>query len=724
MINNNQNYDKNNNFNNTLYIENRKNIIELIKLVNKALDNSSQTFYLTLYYMDLIFINKNFEKIFKLYYDNNENDITIEINKNDLVMISLSCLIIATKFNENDPNVPNIISFINLCTYYSYNKYIYKVSDLIRAEVIVLKFLEYKLNYFTLYHYFSFFFTHGFLFEKIFEKDIVKDNKQDKNELLEKIYILSREIMDEFIEDYENIDYILGNSIYFTSIQILIWSTIHILNSSFIELFEEDNKNIFELIYQIKYDENKKNNEILEKKIQKAYDNITIKEKEKEKEIKYKNNITQINEEEENNIIGNSNSKIKKINENLNYQNNNNLLISCDKYYLEKYKNNNIYLNENLKNDYHNANDNKILNSNSKNKYAFYLTKYKFISKNNKGVSKSTNNYRYKKLFQSGNNNDIKNNKYNYSSDKKKVQNEKKFINRINNNNNIKVSLDKYFNINLIKNINNNSNNNLKKEIYNYRYNNVENINNNNICNNIDTNINNRNSYNNNTYNNNDTNINNSNSFNNNETNINNKNTINNNDFHKSNNIKPINNTNFTKKYLDQKYPKPRINENNNDMVYKTKLILDKFTYPNSNNVKNVITSENFNHNKQYNYYYKNLYDNKINNIINDRYSMKENIQDNFGNSTGFNRFNNKSIDFIKEKKLTNDNILKSYDFKYNDLKSYNNEDSKVNNYFSGTFYQYGKINQYENIDKFCNSFKKSNYIPYNFKNWNKNYYY
>ena len=98
MINNNQKYENNNNTKNTLYEDNRNSIILLIKKVNRALDNASQTFFLALYYMDLIFTNENFEKIFKYYYENNENDLKIEINKNDLVMISLCCLIIATKF--------------------------------------------------------------------------------------------------------------------------------------------------------------------------------------------------------------------------------------------------------------------------------------------------------------------------------------------------------------------------------------------------------------------------------------------------------------------------------------------------------------------------------------------------------------------------------------------------------------------------------------------------
>ena len=662
MINNNQKYENNNNTKNTLYEDNRNSIILLIKKVNKALDNASQTFFLALYYMDLIFTNENFEKIFKYYYENNENDLKIEINKNDLVMISLCCLIIATKFNENDPNVPNIISFINLCSYYSYNKYIFKVEDLIKAEVIVIKFLEYKLNYFTLYHYFSFFFTHGFLFEKILEKDVIKNMKLNKNEIMEKIYILSREIMDEFIEDFENIEFILGKDIYFTSIEILIWATQHILNISILEL-SEDKKNIFELLYDINYKKNKEKNEIIKNKITAIYD---MKNNKKEKEIKYINNITQINKE--NRIIIKSNSKFN--NENINFGRNNNLLTSCDTYYLEKYKNNNTYLNKNLKNE----NTNSNIKSNTKNSnIQFYISKYKFINKNNKDVSRSTNNYRYKKLFQFKNNSNIKNinNRYNYSSNKKDNNENKENIDI---NNNVKILLDKYFknSINNTNNINiNNSNNEFDNIIkLNYRYN---------------------------------------------------HNKINNNDFNKPDEIKPV----FAKNYLNQNYHQKSINEKNSDMIYKTKLILNKFSYPYSN-IKNVTNSENFNQNKQSNFYYSKLFDNKVNNIINDRYSVKENIQDNYSDSKNINTFNNKSIEFFKDKNMFNDNNLSLNLCKINDNKNNNNnrlykkEENKINNYFPRTYYQYGKINQYENIDKFSNSITKSKYFPYYSMNTNK----
>ena len=415
MINN--NCGEINNSINLLYINNRKKILELIKMINSGLGNTSQTFFLSVYYMDLILSDKNFENIFKKFFQDNENDINIELKNKDLLLVSLACLILSTKFNENDPNVPNILCFVNLCSYYSNNKYIFRVNELTNAEVIALKFLKYKLNHFTIYHYFIFFFTHGFLFENIFEND-----KYNKDEILEKIYILSREIMDKYIEDYENINYILGKNAYFSSIFIIMLSTEYILN---INLFKEKEKNIFELFYEINFNENKKCNDIIKNKIQKIYQDIKI----NEKKIKIKSNT------ENKNIINSSNKKandnsekflydkfyLKTINEpNLN----NNLLISCDNYYLSKYKTNNnkMEINKILKNNYNSS-----------------LSKYKFISQKENSMSKSIGNYRYKQLFQFGNNNNnnknIFINKYNSSLDKRTIleENENRMKNLINN---------------------------------------------------------------------------------------------------------------------------------------------------------------------------------------------------------------------------------------------------------------------------------------------------
>ena len=406
MINNNPKLEEQDIEINLHYIKNRKFFLHIIQMINIALDNTSQTFFLALYYMDLIFSSKNIEKIFELFYEERDDDLKVEINTKDLLMISLTCLIIATKYNENDPHVPNIISFIKLCSQYTYNKYNYEMNDISKVEVILIQFLKYKLNYFTIYHYFCFFFAHGFLFKKFFKNERTKDNI-NKNKMMEKIYIQSREIMGKFVEDNENLIYILGKNVYFTSIQILMCSVKHILNNEdlLLEPFKEQ-KNIFELIYGIKYDENKLLNEVLKVKIQKIYDNLN---KKNETENPDKNDY-RIRE-----YLSNDNDIKPKKDKNMH--------VSSDKYYLEKYKNNdyyNINISKNENDDKKNA-QNK-LNKNIHKNETFYIPKNKCFVKLDKNKNKnmhksnSTNNFiKYRQILHLKNNNINMHNKINFN---------------------------------------------------------------------------------------------------------------------------------------------------------------------------------------------------------------------------------------------------------------------------------------------------------------------
>ena len=664
MINNNKHFDEINNSINPLYLKNRSNILELIKMINSGLGNSSQTYFLSIYYMDLIFTDKNFKKI----YEDNENDIKIELKIRDLIIISLACLIISTKYNENDPNVPNIISFVNLCSYYSQNKYFFSVADLTKAEVTILKFLKYKLNYFTVYHYFNFFFAHGFLFQDIIENDNIKEKKYSKNEILEKIYILSREIMDKFIANFENINYLLGKNAFFSSIIILILSTEYLLN---INLFKEKGKNVFELFYEFDYKENQQNNDIIRNKIQRIYESINL----KEKELKTKTNNNQNNFISNKNRSNNyenfvSNTVYSKINIEPNlYYINNNLLISCDNYYLSKNRNSNNILN-------------KIgVNENRKENYNFSDSKYNSFKKIKKPLSKSTNNYRYKQIFQFGNKNINKKNtinKYDYSSYKKTVFENKK-----------EENVDKMKNIqNLIQNLQNKfiSDNNISDKKDSYKSNNLYLK-----------------------YKNDD-----------NKTQMKDLlKSINNNKKYEAINLRNNLYKNYNNKLLHKKF------NNKDNIVYKTKMILSKNHINNINaiNISNINIEQ-----KNPNFYYNKIYDNKKNYIINDRYSMKENIQDNYNNglvnSMAFlqsknlylNNSNFNNSNFIKEK----NSIEEKKDlYGYNKTEHYKNENNKINtNNSYGTFFQYDKLYQYENIDRYNIGFYKSSYFPHYLKNF------
>ena len=86
-----------NNFVNIEYLKNRNKLLNFLRNINYKLDFNSQTFYLSLIYLDKIF---------------EKNDIN-NIKDKDFHLICLSCLILASKFNENDPHVPDLQSFLN-----------------------------------------------------------------------------------------------------------------------------------------------------------------------------------------------------------------------------------------------------------------------------------------------------------------------------------------------------------------------------------------------------------------------------------------------------------------------------------------------------------------------------------------------------------------------------------------------------------------------------------
>ena len=671
MINNNQNNQEKYFSTNPLYTEKRVAMIEIIQMINIALDNNSQTFFLCLYYMDIIFSNDNFEKVFRLFYGDQEEVLNIEININNLLMMSLGCLIIATKYNENDPHVPNIISFINLCSYYSYNKYNYEVRDLSKAEVIIIKVLNYKLNYFTLYHFFNFFFAHGFLFECTLEEK-AKENEFNKNEILEKIYIESREIMDKLIEDNECINYILGNNTCLTAIHLLIFTTKIIIN---IDLLKEED-NIFKLIYNINY-ENKKLNEILENKIHNIYNNIIkINNNSKEQKIKSQNKINlvikTINFDKQEKYLENETNEdnLKIIN------NNNNMVISSDQYFLEKYKTK-IFKNENI---------NKNLNISENKHMAFFISKIKYLHKKNKNKSNSTKNFKYKQLFKSKNYKNMNLFKYNkyYLLNKRNI--EEKKTNKNSEEKEMQLNLEDNLQNKIIRNSCSLSSYN--KNIYNNNNENRNLFNNYNKYNLLDLNY---------RY---GDNCEFQDSINKNSEFFDSKNYFNKIFIHDENNI--IRNIN-EKKYREK--------------TFKSNQILDKlnFIYTCINNTYN--TNDNFNsENNGYNNYNNStlLNYNKYDNNINEKYG-KENLLDNNKNdSTNFNKYKN----FFKTRVFENIN-LNSYNIDESNL-NYRKKENENNNFLSyGAYYQYGKLNKYEYIDNFAKGIKKKEYIPIKLKSRN-----
>ena len=221
---------------NKIYFENRKEIKILIKNINTCLDNNSSTFFLSLFYMDFIFENYSLEEI--INEDMNDIFLSNNIYKiNTYILLSLACLVISSKFNEKDPHVPDLNSFLRVYNKYSKFYCIFSLNELMKAEVYILKILKYKLNYYSLYQFVTFFFSNGILFERDIQKsELIKKLKHSEKKILEKIYVKSREILDLIIDDYEKY-YILfnGRENYITAIEILIWSIENILNIKIID---------------------------------------------------------------------------------------------------------------------------------------------------------------------------------------------------------------------------------------------------------------------------------------------------------------------------------------------------------------------------------------------------------------------------------------------------------------------------------------------------------
>ena len=247
---------------NRIYFSRRKELYKIIKSINNYVSNSSQSLFLTLYFMDTIFTNEDLENIFFSHFEYlNYLSLLNDINMNNYVLLSLACLIISHKFNENDPEIPSISSFAKLAYHFSKNNFSFSINDLTMAEVVVIKLLKYKLNYYTIYHFLTFFFTHGIIFKTTLQNS-KSDGKISEKKILEKIYIETREILYWIIESEEYYNYQYGKDNHLIVVESLLWSIKHVLGIQI-----SDNENIFKLIFNININEDKRilMNEIIEK---------------------------------------------------------------------------------------------------------------------------------------------------------------------------------------------------------------------------------------------------------------------------------------------------------------------------------------------------------------------------------------------------------------------------------------------------------------------------
>ena len=139
------------------YLYSRKALFSILHKITIKMGFKSQTFFLSALYLDIIFSQRN----------------TINISLNVLGLASLS---LSAKYVENDPTVPHLQYFMRIYNNLMGYKNMISVNDLRIGEVIILKILNYKLNYFTVYDFNSFLFSHG-----VVKLEQLKDIDSDTN---------------------------------------------------------------------------------------------------------------------------------------------------------------------------------------------------------------------------------------------------------------------------------------------------------------------------------------------------------------------------------------------------------------------------------------------------------------------------------------------------------------------------------------------------------------
>ena len=420
---------KNINNNIKTYIIKRKSLISLIYKISNKMGFKSQTFFLAVNYMDIIFTKENKQ----LQYNYN--------------ILAVACLIVASKYCENVPLRPIFKYYIII-----YNNEIkdnnHKINKdiLFKYEIIICKMLNYKLNYFTIYDFNFFFFGSGIIkIEQLKEMvhDISYINNESKHsstnakssarikKILIKIYEKSRHYLDEIIENLICLKYnsfLISIYIMEKSIDYVLLKEFNYLNtddSIEIENFKYKNKKYFKQImrdfYKIDYEslqeyENLKSDCENYKVFGNIYENYHNKNSNSNNLVynstspkggQINSNISnkaQSNNYNNNEAKDNVKYLYRKVNIQINNNNkqhinqrDNNFLFKSN-YNIKKKRNNILSTLENIKNK------NKLRNSNSNDKnyiknYTSYSPIKKSISKKIKHTNKTTQILNNKKII-------------------------------------------------------------------------------------------------------------------------------------------------------------------------------------------------------------------------------------------------------------------------------------------------------------------------------------
>lgn len=220
------------------YTLQRKSLISLIHKISTQMGLKSQTFFMAVNYLDIIFSKQNNHSY-------------------NYGHLSVACLIIAFKYCENVPLKPIFKYFVNFYNNEIPDNQKATKEDLFNYEVIICKLLDYKLNYFTIYDFNFFFFGNGIIkieqlkqinsnLSTIYNDNDISTNINNSSQIkkiLINIYERSRHYLDVIIENLICLKY---NSL-LISICIMERSIDHVLLNDLNLTNLDDSANIEEI---------------------------------------------------------------------------------------------------------------------------------------------------------------------------------------------------------------------------------------------------------------------------------------------------------------------------------------------------------------------------------------------------------------------------------------------------------------------------------------------
>lgn len=166
--------------NNVDYFDLRKNLFSYIKEYILKAKFKSQTYFLACNYLDFIAIKLSKTKLL--------NEYSKELIIKELEQLAVGCILISSKYEENDPLIPSLHAFEHVVK----NKY-FPIDILKKSEVCVLHMLEFNVSFYTIYHFIVILFNFGIIFEDDYfissiggissenKKTDLTNNNQDNN---------------------------------------------------------------------------------------------------------------------------------------------------------------------------------------------------------------------------------------------------------------------------------------------------------------------------------------------------------------------------------------------------------------------------------------------------------------------------------------------------------------------------------------------------------------